>query len=150
MAAGHLTHILPRLRIRDVAEILHASRHATLASWAHSRVASPGVSWTLLVDGSPVWIGGVLEGAVRGIGALWLVGVRGCERRVKHVLRVWRVIVTDGGYRRLECKVYAANEKANTFALRAGFKFEGTLAGYGMKGEDLNQYGMKIGGANGR
>ncbi len=144
MTAGHITHLLPRLRPRDVEEILGASRHPTLASWAHSRVAGPGVAWTLLVDGWPVLIGGVLEGAVRGIGAVWLVGAKGCERHVKHALRVWRLIVSDGGYRRLEAKVYAQNEKANEFARRVGFKFEGTLAGYSLRGEDVNQYGKVL------
>lgn len=150
MTAGHLNHLLPRLRPLDVEEILGASRYTTISAWAQSRVAMPGVAWTVLADGWPVWCGGVLEGAVRGIGALWLVGARGCERHVKHALRVWRVIVCDGGFRRLECKVYAGNEKANEFARRIGFKLEGTLAGYSLRGEDVNQYGMLIGGTNGR
>lgn len=150
LALSDLMQLLPRMRPRDVEEILGASRHSTLESWAMSRVESPGNAWTLLVNGQPVWCGGVLEGAVRGIGALWMVGARGCERYVKHVLRTWRVIIKDGGFRRLECKVYAGNEKANTFAQRAGFQLEGTLRGYSTGGEDVNQYGMLIGGPNGR
>ena len=148
MTASHLESLLPRLREADVREILGASRHPTMQSWAAAKVASAGVSLTLLVDGVPMICGGVLEGAVRGIGVLWLVGARGCERHIKHVLRVWRAIREEGGYRRLECKCYAGNEKANEFAQRAGLRFEGRLEGYALDGSDLNQYGL--GGQHGR
>lgn len=149
MTASHLESLLPRLRGQDLREILGASRHETLQSWAAAKVASAGVSLTVLVDGVPMICGGVLEGAVRGIGVLWMVGARGCERHIKHVLRVWRVILKEGGFRRLECKCYAGNEKANEFARRAGLRFEGGLTGYALDGSTLNQYGL-TGGQHGR
>jgi len=148
MTADHLLSILPKMRERDRFEILNASRYPSLSAWAKSRVEAPGVSWTLLVNGVPVWCGGVLDGAVEGIGALWLVGTNEAARYAKHVLRVWKVIRQVGGYRRLECKCYADNVTANKFAERVGFRLEGTLRGYGLGGEDLNQYG--IGGQHGR
>lgn len=141
--------LLPRLRARDVAEILAASRFSSLEEWARSRLMGPGVAWTLLVSGVPVWCGGVLDGAVRGIGALWIVGSDEAGRYVKHVLRVWRQ-VKAAGYRRLECKCYADNEPANRLAVRAGFLYEGTLRGFGVNGEDVNQYGLLTGDNNGR
>jgi hypothetical protein len=142
LTLAHMTSILPRLRPIDVEEILGGTRHPSLEAWARSRVEIPGVAWAVLVDGVPMWCVGVLEGAVRGIGAMWLVGARGCEPYVKHVMRIVRVILSDGGFRRVECKCYADNDAANRFAMRFGFKFEGTLRGYSLQGKDINQYGV--------
>lgn len=150
MTASHLFDILPRLRERDAAEILDASRFPTLEAWARSRIEGAGVSWAVLADGVPVWCGGVLEGAVRGIGAMWLVGAKGCEPFVMYAIRVWQTIFQHGGFRRLECKCFAANEQANRFARICGLSPEGTLRGYALSGADINQYGRVIGGANGR
>lgn len=142
LTLDHLFSILPRLRESDAREVLSGSRYSSLVAWARSRVEAPGVAWAYLVRGTPMLCGGVIEGAVRGIGALWFVGAEGCERHIKHVLRAWRAIVAAGGYRRLEAKCFTGNIAANRFAARVGFQLEGTLRGYGSAGEDVNQYGM--------
>lgn len=149
MTPEHLVDILPRLREVDARELMDGSRHETLLSWAHSRVNAAGAAFTVLQDERPMWCGGVLEGAVSGIGAMWLVGAKGCEPLVMYAYRVWQVIVAEGGYRRLECKCFADNEPANRFAKIMGLAFEGTLRGFGLSGADMNQYGM-VGGSNGR
>lgn len=117
-------------------------REPSLGEWAARRAVAPGLSWTLLVGGIPMLCGGVLEGVARGIGAIWMVGAVGCERYIKHVLRVWRLVLIHGGFRRIECKCYADNLPANRFAVRAGFVLEGTLRAFTVRGEDVNQYGM--------
>lgn len=150
MTSAHIIDLMPRLRARDVHELTGLMREATLVDFAARRAQAPGLAWTLMVDGVPMWCGGALEGVVAGTGALWLLGAVGCELYVKHLLRVWRLMLVHGGFRRLECKCYADNEAANRFALRAGFSLEGTLRGYTVRGEDVNQYGMVLGGDDGR
>lgn len=150
MTASHLISLMPRLRARDVYELRGLMREGTLDEFAARRSIASGLSWTLMVNGLPVWCGGVLDGVSRGIGAFWLLGADGCERYAKHLMRVWRVILDHGGYRRLECKCYADNELANRFARRIGFELEGTLRAYTLRGEDVNQYGLVLEVPHGR
>ncbi len=151
MRLEHILSMLPRIRARDAHEILSATRYRTLEDWARSRLDIPGCAFAALDEAGEVQAcGGVLEGAVDGIGAVWLVGTEQLGRVAKHVLRVWRAIFEVGGFRRLECKCFAANEIANRFATRLGFVYEGTLCGYTREGRDVHQYGLLIGGAHGR
>jgi RimJ/RimL family protein N-acetyltransferase len=150
MTLEHILALLPRIRACDAYEILAASRYRTLEDWARSRLDIPGCAFSALEGDVVQACGGVLEGPVAGIGALWLVGSERLQSVAKHVLRVWRAIRDHGGFRRLECKCYAANDVANRFALRLGFTFEGTLRGYTLEGGELNQYGLVVGGTHGR
>ena len=144
MSPAHLMAIVETLRARDVDELRASVREATLQEWAAKRSLAPGLSWTVMVDGVPMWCGGVLEGVVRGIGTMWLVGAKGCERYVKHAMRIFRIIVKHGGFRRIECKCFADNESANRYALHIGFTLEGCLKAWAADGRDINQYGMVL------
>lgn len=149
MTSDHILSMVPRLRARDVHELTGIIR-GSLEDWARSRLTGTGIAYALVHRGE-VWIcGGVLEGAVRGVGAIWFVCAEGWEHYVRHLLVMWRLVQEHAGFRRIEAKCYADNEVANRFALHTGFRFEGTLRGYTVRGEDVNQYGKLIGGSNGR
>lgn len=141
----HMLKILPRLRERDLHELAGVLRDP-LEQWAAQRVRDPGVHYAFLYDGEVVAVGGVLEGAAPGVGSGWALAVDGWWRVLEQAMHVWSLFIKHGGYRRLECRCYADNEKANSFARRLGFKLEGTLKSFTVRGEDINQYGMVIGG----
>jgi len=145
MTEAHIIDLLPRLRARDVHELGGVLREP-IVDWARKRAHEPGVRYAFLHDGQVVACGGVLEGAAPGIGAAWGIATEGWWRVLDVAMHVWGMIIDHGGYRRLECRCYADNVPANRFAIHVGFSLEGRLRSFTSRGEDLNQYGMVIGG----
>lgn len=138
----HMLDILPRVRPRDRHELLGFVPEEHLKAWAVARAKYPGVGYTFALNGEVVGVGGVLEGPVPGIGVSWGLCTDRWVAMFSDLMQVWSVVVEHGGYRRLECKCYADNPGANALAKRMGYRFEGCLRGYTLRGEDINQYGM--------
>jgi hypothetical protein len=109
----------------DIAEHLCASHrddvlreHPSVWSWASSAVEKPGTAWALVGD-KPLYAGGVQSDGDTGV--LWLAGVEGWTRYVKHALKIARAILSSGAYKRYSCEVSAVDVKAQRFAERLGF-----------------------------
>lgn len=58
---------------------------------------------------------------------------------VRYGLRDFRPNALGAGYKRAECRVYAANGKAVRLLQRLGFAIEVRLSGYGVAGEEFLQ-----------
>lgn len=141
MTEAHIVDLMPRLRARDRYEMEGVVREP-LEAWAKQRVRSQGMAWSLVEAGVVLGVGGILD-VGRATGAIWLLFADGWLRHVRRVLGAWEIIRTSGAYDRLECKCYADNEAANSFAVKQGFTLERVLPAFTLRGEDVNQYGMK-------
>ncbi len=102
------------------------SGHRTEEDWARSRVELPGVAWAFVQE-NPVVIGGVLGDGP--IGMIWIAGCDGWTRYVKHVLRMWKVLVSSGLYKRYICEVHEFDHIARRFVERVGFTELGASGG---------------------
>lgn len=94
--------------------------HSTPRAWADDRLSRPGVAWAV-VRGRAIIAGGV-ETHERDIGVLWLAGVNGWTRYVKHAIRIARAILSSGAYRQYRCEVHEADHVSRRFAERLGFR----------------------------
>ena len=122
--------ILPHLSARDSSEIRRTQ--PDLEKWAMGRCMLPGMAVAIIAGGEVQAIGGVVD--CNGVGTLWLAGREGWTRYVKHVLRVFREIQL-AGFKRMECKAYLDNARAQRFVERLGFArigVKGNLVHYGM------------------
>lgn len=122
--------LLPHLSARDRSEIKRT--HPDLELWALDRCTLPGNAWALMTHHDVQVIGGVVSS--RDTGTLWLAGRSGWTRHAKTVLKIFREI-RAAGFRRLECKAYLDNPRAQRFAERAGFErlsVADNLVHYGM------------------
>lgn len=104
--------------------------YSSVWQWARSRV-DEGVAWTCIPD-RPVWACGVVS--VGQAGMLWLAGVEGWTRYVKHAVRVIRAIVASGAYRHYACEVDEADPVARRFAEHLGFRALEAKAGFVLYG----------------
>lgn len=123
--------IVPYLCHQHCSEILRT--HETLEAWAIERAALNGVSYAVEDRHGPILIGGVIDRGPSGY--LWFAGAAGWERKLRHLVRVFREIRASRVYRYLECEAFADNEDAQHFIERLGFqrlKVRGTLVYYGM------------------
>lgn len=94
--------------------------------WARSRVELPGLAWAFVND-RPQVAGGVLDAGA--FGCLWLAGCEGWTRYVRHVIRLWKDIVSSGLFPRYACEVYESDYTARRFAERIGFTARGVRGG---------------------
>jgi hypothetical protein len=92
--------------------------YTSVWQWARSRV-DEGVAWACIAD-RPVWACGVVSAGQAGM--LWLAGVEGWTRYVKHAIRVGRAIFASGSYRHYACEVDESDPVARRFAERLGFR----------------------------
>lgn len=116
----------------QVAEHLCASHradvlreHTSVWQWARSRIGE-GVAWAAIVE-KPVIVGGVIEH--RGVGFLWLAGVEGWTRYVKHAIKIARAILASGTFRHYACEVHESDSVSRRFAERLGFRALDTREG---------------------
>jgi hypothetical protein len=89
------------------------------SDWAAERVRCPGSAWAAL-RGRAVFIGGV-ESAREDTGVLWMAGVEGWTRYVKHAIKIARAILTSGAYKHYQCEVHEADQASRRFAEHLGF-----------------------------
>lgn len=95
--------------------------------WARSRIERPGLAWAFVSD-SPMVAGGVLDHDQFGL--MWLAGCEGWTRYVRHVVRMWKSIVSSGLYKRYLCEVHEFDHLGRRFAERIGFTEMGTRNGF--------------------
>jgi hypothetical protein len=87
-------------------------------SWADGLVGRPGLAWAVGPD-RPQFMGGVTSDG--DVGVLWLAGVHGWTRYVKHAMRICREILKSGLHARYICEVHEFDHVARRFAERLGF-----------------------------
>lgn len=86
-----------------------------MQAWAKARLEQPGVAFAGVHERA-VFVGGVDD-----TGMLWLAGVEGWTRYVKHAIKVARAILASGLHRRYLCEVHEADQASRRFAERLGF-----------------------------
>lgn len=104
----------------------------SVSDWARNRVAAQGSAW-VYVGEHPIVAGGVETSGDQGL--LWLAGIDGWTRYIKHAIRYWRAILSSGAYRRYVCEVSELDPVSREFAERMGFravKVENGLVLYGV------------------
>lgn len=90
-------------------------------AWAREKVEKSDLAWAY-VKGRAQFIGGIQPGGIFGVGVMWLAGVEGWTRYVKHAIRVAREILASGVYRQYVCEVHEADPVARRFAEHLGFR----------------------------
>lgn len=92
--------------------------YGSVWQWARSRVEE-GISWVGIAE-RPMWAGGVI--GVGQAGVIWIAGVEGWTRYVKHAIRVARAVLASGTYRHYACEVHESDSVSCRFAERLGFR----------------------------
>lgn len=123
--------IVPLLCHEHFEEILRT--HTSVEAWAIERAALNGVSYAIEDRHGPLVIGGVIDRGASGY--LWFAGAFGWQKKLRHLVRVFREIRASRIYRYLECEAFADNAPAQEFIERLGFqrlKVNGNRVYFGM------------------
>lgn len=93
--------------------------YTSVWQWARSRIELPGMAWACIHQRT-VWAAGILSDGPVGI--LWIGGVDGWTRHVKHAIKLCRLVFASGVHRHYACKVYESDRVSCRFAERLGFR----------------------------
>lgn len=106
-----------------------------------------GPKWLMLGDKEPMFAGGWMP-VIPGVYQSWMVGtVDGWETSwrsiTKVVKRLMRVMLVNGQARRLQTSALEERKAARWWYEKGlGMKYEGTMYGFGLGGENMVNYGI--------
>lgn len=85
---SHIDYVAENMRQADIDEVMAASGREPKRALSLGVLCSPQ-SWTMLVDGKPVAIGGVFSiNVIYGEGVPWILGTTDLESNMKSFLRI--------------------------------------------------------------
>lgn len=134
----HLLAVVMKAREEDLAAIDVTGEDRQ--RWACQRALASGLAFTVLDDlFQPVACFGFVD-EMKGVSMAWLVAKPGWCRYVKSMARAFKLIVRDGGYRRIQAFVQPDRPSAKKFLLWLGFKLDGPLPKLGVDGSSMDLY----------
>lgn len=124
----------------DVREFELACGDVDRQRWACERALAPGLAFAILDgNGMPVACCGALEEA-QGRCTIWLVRTERWRCYVKTIAKVFRLVVKEGGYRRIQAMARPGRPGAAKFLKWLGFKLDGPLPAMCADGGPMELY----------
>lgn len=140
MEPWHLISVVMHLRDEDVEEQALVEPDIDRQIWACKRALAPGLGYTVAdSSGRPVACFGFLDDGQNRATA-WLVATPDWCRHVKSIYKATKIIMREGGYRRIQAFVRPERHGAEKFLKWLGFKLDGPLPGMRADGGPMNLY----------
>ena len=143
MEPWHLMHVAMRARDEDVVDFLAFGIGDSRArqKWACQRALDPGLAVAVLdASGEPRVCFGAFD-TMPGVATAWLASID-LAPHGRACLRAWRMLVREGGWRRIQAHVLRERLPAHDLVEWLGFGFEVDIPGVRVDNGIISQYAI--------
>lgn len=134
----HLMSVVMRAREEDLVDMILVDG-IDRQRWACRVALQDGLAFTVMGKDGPVACFGFAEEA-RGVSMAWMIATPDWCRYVKSVARTFKMVVKEGGYRRIQAMVKPGRPGVEKFLLWLGFHLDGPLPKMCSDGSPMDLY----------